>query len=241
MWLLRGMGCFSAASEKPQLLILGLEQAGKTTLLYRLRLGKECPAEDEMRRMREFKERREKGDVKERVVWQAPEDHGYHYEVLQRPLECGIWEVPGTPALRHVWKSFYRNIRIHGIIFVVDKSREDDDRYVDEARKEIHFLMNEDELRKAVFVVIMNDKQTGKRAKAAAAAKGSSREDEEDMLSYKLGLHDLHPCCKWKVKYWTLDVSELKEAGLSQSRWNEIAEWIRKGLTQEREGYMMNI
>merc|ERR1719199_209991 len=118
-----------------------------------------------MRQMRDFKERKERGGE---VVWQVPEDHGYHYEVLQgRPLECGIWEVPGTPAMRSVWKSFYRNIRIHGVIFVVDKSREDDDRYVAEARKEIHFLMNEDELRKAVFVVIMNDKVDfhAKRAK----------------------------------------------------------------------------
>lgn len=194
------------SSHFPQFLILGLDGAGKTTLLYRLKTNTywKTIAED-MAEMRKEKE----GDDGKLYI----EDPGYHYEEFYRgPFSFGVWDVPGTDAMRHVWPAFYRSIQIHGVLFVVDVSDKDDERRRDKvsdkdderrkderialAKKELHILLNEDELRHSCFCVIFNKR--GRRE--------MKTQDEEDELSIKLGLHRLHPSCEWRVKVFQFDV-----------------------------------
>ncbi|CAE8735920.1 unnamed protein product, partial [Polarella glacialis] len=137
-------GLIGGASEFPQFLILGLDGAGKTTLLYRLKIGPSW--EDIKEDLAAMRKPDEKGEV---------QDPGYHYEEFSRLFGLGIWEVPGTEAMRHVWNVFYQSMKIHGVIFVVDGADRDEAR-IDLAKKHLHVLMNEDELRQACFSVIIN-------------------------------------------------------------------------------------
>eukprot|EP00438_Fugacium_kawagutii_P012658 Skav215613 [mRNA] locus=scaffold666:563816:567300:- [translate_table: standard] len=97
-------GIISGNSEFPQFLILGLDKSGKTTLLYRLKIGSSGwpTIKEDMEKMR------------------TPE--------LNRFFSVGVWEVPGTEAMRHLWKLFYHSIKIHCVIFVVDGGESEDRR-----------------------------------------------------------------------------------------------------------------
>mmetsp|Transcript_60708 Transcript_60708/g.131561 ORF Transcript_60708/g.131561 Transcript_60708/m.131561 type:complete len:227 (-) Transcript_60708:58-738(-) len=213
-------GLLGRASETPQFLILGLDGVGKTTLLYRLKLGQLewSDMKEDLARMRQ------------RTAEDTIEDAGYHYEEFGKLFNYGMWEVPGTAAMRALWSVFYRSIRIHGVIFVVDP-REEDSR-VDIAKKNLHFLMSEDELRQAVFVVIVNQ-----RYKDAAKTK-RVYDEAEDELEFRLGLHDMHPSCKWRCRKFVLDCSELK--GETDKKWVEVLEFLKAKLTDTR-GYKIKL
>mmetsp|Transcript_2251 Transcript_2251/g.4721 ORF Transcript_2251/g.4721 Transcript_2251/m.4721 type:complete len:238 (-) Transcript_2251:157-870(-) len=223
---------FRGRDEKRQFLILGLEGAGKTSLLYRLKLG------DSWKNMKNELEdmRRHKQDSEGK--WTV-EDAGYHYEELSLG---GFWEVPGTPAMRQMWPSFYRAIKIHGVIFVVDGSDKSEEREekIELAKRSLHFLMNEDELRNAAFAVIIN---IGRGERGEEKASRSSGEDKkggdstDEYLHYRLGLHELHPSCTWRCKRFTLDVLKL---GTDQGgkRWQDVESHIKSVLSDERGFHM---
>jgi len=221
--------------DHPQFIILGVSKAGKTTLLYRLKLGSNWDSGEMKRTMEDLRTPRDKngeydpmGDVK---------DAGYHYEDLSEPYGYGAWDVPGTDAMRLVWPSFYRAIRIHVVIFVVWAGQNDDqadaDRQIKLARKNLHFLMNEGQLRQACFCVIFNDDVTlNDRLKGAAAASAPQEPESTDDLEYKMGLHALHPSCAWRTKKFSFNVLSL--TGETDPRWREVMEFARKVVTDER-------
>ena len=62
-----------------------------------------------------------------------------------------MWDVGGCDKIRPLWRHYYYNTSI--VIFVIDSN--DRDR-MDEARSELHRMLNEDELRDAVLLVIAN-------------------------------------------------------------------------------------
>eukprot|EP00928_Gymnodinium_smaydae_P067256 TRINITY_DN50199_c0_g1_i1.p1 TRINITY_DN50199_c0_g1~~TRINITY_DN50199_c0_g1_i1.p1 ORF type:complete len:229 (-),score=35.58 TRINITY_DN50199_c0_g1_i1:148-834(-) len=209
-------GILGGTSETPQFLILGLDKAGKTTLLYRLKLGQSSWPDDEIQRdMIDMRTPNADGEC---------QDPGYHYEELSRPFSYGLWEVPGTDAMRHVWPTFYRSIKIHGIIFVVGVGSEETDERIDNARKQLHNLMNEDELRNACFCVIVNQ-QVGPDGKKIY-------DETEDELQYRFGLHDLHQSCNWRTRKFVIDVLHLK--GESDPQWTKVMEFARSTLKDSR-------
>ncbi|CAK9085513.1 unnamed protein product [Durusdinium trenchii] len=137
-------GLISGSSEFPQFLILGLDKSGKTTLLYRLKIGSGWTnIASDMADMRTPQD----GKV---------EDPGYHYEELTRSFSVGVWEVPGTEAMRHIWKLFYQSIKIHCVVFVV--AGDETEERIDAAKRHLHVLMSEAELRNTCFCVIINQK-----------------------------------------------------------------------------------
>merc|ERR1712014_162438 len=54
------------------------------------------------------------------------------------------------------WPMFYRHIRMDGVLFVVDAYNELNHEKLDRCRHWLHFLLHEDELRMAAFVIIIN-------------------------------------------------------------------------------------
>jgi len=122
--------------KEVRILMVGLDAAGKTTILYKLKLGE--------------------------VVTTIP-TIGFNVETLEYKNICfTVWDVGGQDKIRALWKHYYLNSQ--GIIFVVDSN--DRDR-IEDAREELHRMLNEDDLRDAVLLVFAN-KQDLPNAMSAA-------------------------------------------------------------------------
>eukprot|EP01083_Nonionella_stella_P083547 231060_1 len=123
-----------------RILMVGLDAAGKTTILYKLKLAE--------------------------VVTTIP-TIGFNVETVEyKNINFTVWDVGGQDKIRPLWKHYYQNTQ--GIIFVVDSN--DRERICDEngsqqiskydrddnARDELHRMLAEDELRDAVLLVLAN-------------------------------------------------------------------------------------
>jgi len=118
-------------SEK-RILMVGLDAAGKTTILYKLKLGE--------------------------VVTTIP-TIGFNVETVEyKNISFTVWDVGGQDKIRPLWRHYYQNTQ--GIIFVVDsndRERIDDTSGADNsAKEELHRMLAEDELRDAVVLVFAN-------------------------------------------------------------------------------------
>ena len=139
-------GVFSAnGAAESRVLMIGLDAAGKTTVLYRL--------------SRTFRAE---------VVTTIP-TIGFNVETLERaPLEYTVWvrrplflpsplisrtrkDVGGEDKIRPLWRHYYQNTR--KLIFMVDSH---DRCRFPEARKELECALREDELREVPLLVVAN-------------------------------------------------------------------------------------
>ncbi|KAI7795178.1 ADP-ribosylation factor 4-like [Triplophysa rosa] len=108
-----------------RLLMVGLDAAGKTTVLYKLKLGE--------------------------VVTSIP-TIGFNVETVEyKNISFTVWDVGGQDTIRRLWKHYYQNTK--GLIFVVDSS--DHDR-IETAAAELHKILQEDEMRDVVVLVLAN-------------------------------------------------------------------------------------
>ncbi|XP_067005461.1 ADP ribosylation factor 4-like [Anabrus simplex] len=81
-------------SKQMRILMLGLDAAGKTTILYKLKLGE--------------------------VVTTIP-TIGFNVETVEHNnVWFNVWDVGGQDKVRQLWRHYYENIQ--GLIFVVDSS-----------------------------------------------------------------------------------------------------------------------
>merc|ERR1712061_497310 len=115
-----------------RIIMLGLDNAGKTTILYKLKLGE--------------------------IVTTIP-TIGFNVETVEyKHINFTIWDVGGQDKIRPLWRHYYQNTM--GIIFVVDsndRERIDDSTGSDNsAKEELHRMLAEDELRDAVVLVFAN-------------------------------------------------------------------------------------
>ncbi|KAM4622975.1 uncharacterized protein O3C94_020686 [Discoglossus pictus] len=116
----------SLSDTNAQILMLGLDSAGKTILLYKLKLNE--------------------------TVCTIP-TIGYNVETVE-PLSnvsFTIWDVGGHEKIRAIWKDY--NVNIDGLIFVVDSA--DWERF-SEARAELESILENDERRGVPFLVMAN-------------------------------------------------------------------------------------
>ena len=123
-------GLFS--KQECRILMVGLDAAGKTTILFKLKLGD--------------------------VVTTIP-TVGFNVETVEyKNISFTVWDVGGQDKIRPLWRHYYQNT--NGIIFVVDsndRERIDDSRdYENSAKEELHRMLAEDELRDAVLLVFAN-------------------------------------------------------------------------------------
>ncbi|KAK9687097.1 ADP-ribosylation factor family [Popillia japonica] len=111
--------------KQMRILMIGLDAAGKTTILYKLKLGE--------------------------IVTTIP-TIGFNVETVEyKNISFTVWDVGGQNKIRPLWRHYFENT--NGIIFVVDSS--DRDRIV-EARKELHNIFEENELKNVMLLVLAN-------------------------------------------------------------------------------------
>merc|ERR1711965_887028 len=80
-----------------RILMVGLDAAGKTTILYKLKLGE--------------------------VVTTIP-TIGFNVETVEyKNISFTVWDVGGQDKIRPLWRHYYQNTR--GVIFVVDSNDRD--------------------------------------------------------------------------------------------------------------------
>lgn len=118
--------------KEMRILMVGLDAAGKTTILYKLKLGE--------------------------VVTTIP-TIGFNVETVEyKNISFTVWDVGGQDKIRPLWRHYYQNTQ--GIIFVVDSN--DQERMdasagtESSAKEELHRMLAEDELRDAVLLVFAN-------------------------------------------------------------------------------------
>jgi len=129
-----------------RILMLGLDGAGKTTILTSLKLN-------------EF-------------VNTIP-TVGFNVETISyRNLNFNIWDVGGQDKIRPLWRYYYNNVDC--LIFVidcVDRERIDDRYdYENSAKDELIRLLNEDELRNVDLLVYANKQDQGSAMKVQDVA-----------------------------------------------------------------------
>ncbi|CAF2061791.1 BnaC06g24690D [Brassica napus] len=85
------------AKKEMRLLMVGLDAAGKTTILYKLKLGE--------------------------IVTTIP-TIGFNVETVEyRNISFTVWDIGGQDKLRPLWKYYFQNTQ--GLIFVVDSNDRD--------------------------------------------------------------------------------------------------------------------
>ena len=107
-------------------LMLGLDASGKTTILYKLKLGE--------------------------IVNTIP-TIGFNVETIEARTAGNftIWDVGGNSRIRALWRHYLQNTEV--VIWVVDSS--DAGRF-SESKDELHRILGEDELKDARLLVIAN-------------------------------------------------------------------------------------
>merc|ERR1712087_121387 len=120
------------SKQEMRILMVGLDAAGKTTILYKLKLGE--------------------------IVTTIP-TIGFNVETVEyKNISFTVWDVGGQDKIRPLWRHYYQNTQ--GVIFVVDsndRERIDDASGSDNsAKEELHRMLAEDELRDAVVLVYAN-------------------------------------------------------------------------------------
>merc|ERR1712025_1551184 len=83
--------------KEMRILMVGLDAAGKTTILYKLKLGE--------------------------VVTTIP-TIGFNVETVEyKNISFNVWDIGGQDKIRKLWRYYYANTQ--GLIFVVDSSDHD--------------------------------------------------------------------------------------------------------------------
>jgi ADP-ribosylation factor-like protein 5B len=115
------------SEREVKIVITGLHNAGKTTLLYKLALGEIIVTEPTI---------------------------GSNVETLNRNgLRMQVWDLGGQENLRQSWDAYYQ--KTHAVIFVVDASDLNRDS-VQTSKMEFHNLLLNQDLRNACILVFAN-------------------------------------------------------------------------------------
>ena len=118
--------------KESRILMLGLDAAGKTTILYKFKLGE--------------------------VVSTIP-TIGFNVETVRyKNIEFNIWDIGGQEKIRPLWRHYYQNT--DAIIFVVDSSDKDrmndSNKYKCNVNYELHQLLSDDLLRDTILLIYAN-------------------------------------------------------------------------------------
>ncbi|NP_001090333.1 ADP-ribosylation factor-like 11 like gene1 S homeolog [Xenopus laevis] len=114
------------SGTKAKIIMLGLDAAGKTTVLYKLKLNE--------------------------TVCTIP-TIGFNVETVEplRNVSFTVWDVGGQEKIRALWKHYF--INTDGLVFVVDSA---DWQRFKEASLELETILDNDEMRGVPFLVMAN-------------------------------------------------------------------------------------
>lgn len=116
----------SLGKSEARILMLGLDAAGKTTILYKLKLNE--------------------------AVSSIP-TIGFNVETVSpvKNVSFTVWDVGGQDKIRPLWKHYFHNTE--GLVYVVDSA--DRERF-NEAKDELFWILDSDEMRGVPVVVLAN-------------------------------------------------------------------------------------
>jgi small GTP-binding protein len=112
--------------KEARVLLIGLDAAGKTTMLYKLKLNE--------------------------VVTTIP-TIGFNVETIQptKNLTLTVWDVGGQTKIRRLWRHYYQGS--NAVVYVVDSA--DRDRF-EEARDELAHVLADEHMEKVPVLVFAN-------------------------------------------------------------------------------------
>ena len=132
-------------NKEMRILMLGLDAAGKTTILYKLKLGQSVNTIPTV------------GFNVETVTYKNVKFNVWVSPLFRQGSSSGPkinfinQDVGGQDKIRPLWRHYYTGTQ--GLIFVVDCA--DRDR-IDEARQELHRIINDREMREAIILIFAN-------------------------------------------------------------------------------------
>ncbi|RUP49586.1 hypothetical protein BC936DRAFT_142103 [Jimgerdemannia flammicorona] len=142
-----------------RILMVGLDAAGKTTILYKLKLGERVSTiptiGNALELQSSFQFHRCPSHLPMPFIHSLSFSPGFNVETVNwnNKLNFTIWDVGGQDAIRPLWRHYYQNSR--AIIFVVDAADRDPDR-IATAREELTHMLQEHELRDVTVLVLAN-------------------------------------------------------------------------------------
>uniref|UniRef100_A0A452S330 ADP-ribosylation factor-like protein 14 n=1 Tax=Ursus americanus TaxID=9643 RepID=A0A452S330_URSAM len=123
------MGLLSSKNPKTKqarILLLGLDSAGKSTLLYKLKLAKDITTIPTI---------------------------GFNVEVieLEKSLSLTVWDVGGQEKMRTVWEYYCENT--DGLLYVVDST---DKQRLEDSRRELKHILKNEHIKNVPVVLLAN-------------------------------------------------------------------------------------
>ncbi|KAM5276056.1 ADP-ribosylation factor-like protein 14 isoform 1-T3 [Hipposideros larvatus] len=123
------MGLLSSKNPKAkqaQILLLGLDSAGKSTLLYKLKLAKDIVTIPTI---------------------------GFNVEMLEleKSLSLTVWDVGGQDGMRSVWGCYCEHT--DGLVYVVDGT---DKRRLEASRREFEHILKNEHMKNVPVVLLVN-------------------------------------------------------------------------------------
>ncbi|KAM7132669.1 ADP-ribosylation factor-like protein 14 isoform 1-T2 [Molossus nigricans] len=123
------MGLWSSKNpnlKQAQILLLGLDSAGKSTVLYKLKLAKDIVTTPTI---------------------------GFNVEMieLEKRLSLTVWDVGGQEKMRTVWDCYCE--RISGLVYVVDST---DKRRLEDSRREFEHILKNEHIKNVPVVLLAN-------------------------------------------------------------------------------------
>lgn len=112
--------------HEARILMLGLDAAGKTTILYKLKLGE--------------------------TVSSIP-TIGFNVETVSpvKNVTFTVWDVGGQDKIRPLWKHYFHNTE--GLVYVVDSA--DKERF-NEAKEELYWILDSEDMGGVPVVILAN-------------------------------------------------------------------------------------
>ncbi|KAL3310571.1 hypothetical protein Ciccas_010861 [Cichlidogyrus casuarinus] len=132
LFLSRLSDMFNFGGQQRRVLLLGLDAAGKTTILYKMKLDENVTTIPTI---------------------------GFNVEEINIPncnVNFCVWDIGGQERLRPLWKHYFRASA--GLIFVIDSA---DRERIPEAKDELHAVLNDSEMRGVPVVVLANKQDLG--------------------------------------------------------------------------------
>ena len=130
----------SMGKSEARILMLGLDAAGKTTILYKLKLNE--------------------------TVSSIP-TIGFNVETVTpvKNVTFTVWDVGGQDKIRPLWKHYFHNTE--GLVYVVDSA--DKERFL-EAKDELYWILDSEEMKGVPVMVLANKQDLPTSQKTAEVA-----------------------------------------------------------------------